>query len=1115
MEVSDFLQDDRTLWVGSPSGLYKLDLDSPSSLGLVESIPVKRLRLIGDTVWVVSDLVYRVRRAKPDQVEVVPVSIPGVLQDVFSTGEILWLGTHDGMYRVDLSKRKKVSEKKFGSGLDHRLFFIRTADGKLTHTLSALIAEEQHEAVKVETSAGPTFFSKGADEGWAYSYLLPQPPGEMNPPSLYRLRDDKANPIESIEVRIPQITFLLQHKDWLWLGTTSGLFRYSLEMKRVEPIGINLYKAAFVNLKNYSKEIGIVSPNVKWLLTDGGWLWIGSNRGLCRISLQEPAKQELVEGLNVPVNSLFLDHRRLWATTPDGVYSINLLSPQSATKVVHLQFPSGPLHRQGSTLWLGTMAGLFRLEGWDQEWINSGVKITSGVPERVYPDTALTFRWTLTDFGWRASARLTPSTLVVQDHEGKEALRKDVPAGVFETTLDLTESGKPILPPGRYQATVKVTDLYSKVSSSREPLTFDVSLNPWQVVIDWLKFLGVVFGVCYCLLNVFTFLVLVLFGRWWRWGFAILTHPQVRRFGIYYGCVFRHIRPLRLWVLEPYYQKARQGRIQRDHPYLQPPLRDPDNKPIQFTQLLQQIGQKGHEHLWIQGGSGTGKSELVLELLRRYAEKDSLRKAWKQFRFVPVLVRLRDMDRRSVEDMALEALEREGFPVCNDRFFWTLLLTKDFLILLDGLNEARLDERSRDDLVLKFVKHGPRARLLVTSQTPAPPGEMKTYTLQPTAGSFARELLAAFLNQSVEEVSLKVPSLLWHGVTSGYDVKLIANLISASQTVPKDRLNLYQASLQYAEQKLQQFSRGAVEQVCRLAWEKWLEETEHFPISKYVTEGVPNVLVETHLLVQHGQDHDVPYFGFPHEQLQGYLAARWATIYANTPIRRLEEARKKVWALSPTSQDRVFPFLAEIVAAQQISTKLDGCRDGLIELFEFALGAAAERVRLMTAVLDSAKRRGWQLGMGLRALELVEAMCDLADGEFETVITGLDIPRADVGGLDQRAQANVVYRLARRAGKLDLLHQLISKSERPSPITPPPQSNRKFKFLPHQPLRRRRRQAPHLQRRDSLLSYILKMRLPSPLPSQHRMMTTPSSSASIATAPGSIPSRVASMMPAC
>jgi hypothetical protein len=67
------------------------------------------------------------------------------------------------------------------------------------------------------------------------------------------------------------------------------------------------------------------------------------------------------------------------------------------------------------------------------------------------------------------------------------------------------------------------------------------------------------------------------------------------------------------------------------------------------------------------------------------------------------------------------------------------------------------------------------------------------------------------------------------------------------------------------------------------------------------------------------------------------------------------------------------------------------------------------------------------------SVRTIESLCALMPGQFETVITGLELTPANIAGLDQHARANAVYRLAHRAGKLELLQQLIRHFSEPHP----------------------------------------------------------------------------------
>jgi hypothetical protein len=187
---------------------------------------------------------------------------------------------------------------------------------------------------------------------------------------------------------------------------------------------------------------------------------------------------------------------------------------------------------------------------------------------------------------------------------------------------------------------------------------------------------------------------------------------------------------------------------------------------------------------------------------------------------------------------------------------------------------------------------------------------------------------------------------------------------------------------------------------------------------------VEKALVEAHVLASRGVEGQTPYFGFAHELMQGYLAARWAAVHATTAVLRLED--EAVWALSPTRQDRVFAFLSELVAERQGA-------DGLKELAEFALEASdGSRGRLQTAAVE----RCWQLGLELRGKEAkgyIEALYALEAGEFDQLIVSLDLNPADLPKSDQRSQAVAVYRLARRDRSGDRLRRLRELIDRFSP----------------------------------------------------------------------------------
>jgi hypothetical protein len=73
---------------------------------------------------------------------------------------------------------------------------------------------------------------------------------------------------------------------------------------------------------------------------------------------------------------------------------------------------------------------------------------------------------------------------------------------------------------------------------------------------------------------------------------------------------------------------------------------------------------------------------------------------------------------------------------------------------------------------------------------------------------------------------------------------------------------------------------------------------------------------------------------------------------------------------------------------------------------------------------ETVRRVARPLPEGVR---MVEALCALDPGEFETVVTGLGVPPSGLADRDQRSRANDLYRRAARENQVDILWQLTDK----------------------------------------------------------------------------------------
>src|ERR1041385_3581199 len=298
-------------------------------------------------------------------------------------------------------------------------------------------------------------------------------------------------------------------------------------------------------------------------------------------------------------------------------------------------------------------------------------------------------------------------------------------------------------------------------------------------------------------------------------------------------------------------------------------------------------------------------------------------------------------DDSTIPSLTRAALRGKGMLFTDEKFFERLLDRKDFLVILDGLNEVNIDRQ-----VIKFAATSPEVRLLMTSQTGLSGSGIQTYRLSAMTPDFAKTLLAAFLrDEPVSRSTQDVAESLWGDIKSGYDVRLIQNLMVAGRHLPTNRLELYAATMNYASDK---FGGGYPQYVIRRrAWNLWKETERRFTSDEELTDDLIKPLLETKIVVARGDQ-----FEFRHDLMRGYLAACWMACEAasiNEPKEALNDTA--VWNLSVCEQDLVFPFLAELLVSQE----------ALQAMGQFAAEAMDQRFRLLVACQEAAKNKGWPI----------------------------------------------------------------------------------------------------------------------------------------------------------
>jgi hypothetical protein len=350
--------------------------------------------------------------------------------------------------------------------------------------------------------------------------------------------------------------------------------------------------------------------------------------------------------------------------------------------------------------------------------------------------------------------------------------------------------------------------------------------------------------------------------------------------------------------------------------------------------------------LWIQGPPGSGKTELLQQVMSQYLSFSSIEKAYRIYSFIPILIPLRNTRGGSVLDLARKPLATAGLNF-ESAYLEKLMANGKFLLLIDGANEVDMDK----ELLDFFVTH-PSVGCIITSQSSPPRNFGDTAVLPEIKGTFAQSLFMAMSKGDNERKRGVLNNEIWDEVKSGFDVKLLATLYEKDLAFPKTRIELFAASLHAAYDK---FSITSVPpSIFRLAWKMWCGGLRAFRTGSELPLSDVQPLIEDRLVVPRGDNLE-----FSHDLLRGYLAAAWCVEFSASTkamLARLDE--KSIWTLSPTEQDLVFSLFVSLLSAESI----------LQTLFSFATEDAELRTRLVVACINRAQELGCELNTGVPRL---------------------------------------------------------------------------------------------------------------------------------------------------
>jgi hypothetical protein len=455
------------------------------------------------------------------------------------------------------------------------------------------------------------------------------------------------------------------------------------------------------------------------------------------------------------------------------------------------------------------------------------------------------------------------------------------------------------------------------------------------------KEVGVVLGVLYVLI----FAGLVIGARWSYRCLDLLNEPVLRKAGLYLGPALTYIPPIRIWVFSLYFRELSQA-SRPEHNYLPTELRRPNGTTVSSDAMLQEL--IANPRIWVRGEAGTGKSELVHEIVRLYAQQHSIEQAWRTFGYIPLLVNVRDyLSDPAIEQMARGALTAFGMVLSNEPFFANLLRHGNFLMILDGMNEAGVSESTVRNALQNFAVRFPTVRILVTSQSSlAQDGHFQEYELPTMEPDFARHLLAELLPKHIAADKVhEVPTELWKDVRSGYDVLLLRDCL-LDETFPQTRLALYEEAVVRVSRQ----SRDCLplDALYHKTWEMFKAGLRTLTPDGSLTSALMSALVTTYIVVPRAAD-----FSFRHDLMRAYLAACWVTKEAPDWRQALED--DAVWKLSNSDQHQLFSFVTELVDSKEL----------LNAIAQFAVEDLDTRSRLLAAVRAAAKLRGWPITVDL------------------------------------------------------------------------------------------------------------------------------------------------------
>jgi hypothetical protein len=448
------------------------------------------------------------------------------------------------------------------------------------------------------------------------------------------------------------------------------------------------------------------------------------------------------------------------------------------------------------------------------------------------------------------------------------------------------------------------------------------------------------------------FLGLFFAARWSSRALLIISNPKWwGKAGLWFYLAW-HFKFFQYWILEKWFTRQRRVLSKKSYlPVILYTLGGPEKDSAAILDIL-----KNESQIWIVGKAGMGKTALLEHIAFSFfcnPEIKTFKAAFKRYNFIPIIVSLRDFHEIKpnsknptnwVPELAAASLSSQTITIEDIEIIKIILNSPGYVLVLDGANEIEYSEELES-----FAHRNQSVRLLITSQ--AKPTEknalFKIYQLPNTLIEYLEPLLSLYLdNELGHEVAQHVASSeLIASVKSGYDIRLIADLakdLKDLESLPNSQIGLYETILnQLVGIGMNEFP---LSELCQIAWNLWRDGERKF---KDCGE-IPTDIIDP--LRQEGQKivrtYDGVNYSFRHDQMRGYLAARWAAHHEVSPIKLFQQSNG-IWRLDIEEQMVVWTFFAAMVDQEQG-----------VELWRWAT-QDPERVILQHALQERGQAEGW------------------------------------------------------------------------------------------------------------------------------------------------------------